>query len=90
MNWPETNCYVVGSLRPGWISIHVAYNHGHNNGGGFVEFRTEEIPKELRLPNTLLWIKFNGGACSGNILSIKAMSKEDALRYRPTIWKSDI
>ena len=47
---------VFGSLYPKTINIHVGYGYGLLDGGFFATFKTIDIPKDCRMPNTYLWI----------------------------------
>ena len=52
----KTRGRVVGSLKPGEISIHIAYGYGHNDGGGLRIFKRSEVPADCRIPNTYVWL----------------------------------
>ena len=58
---------VFGCLVPGELRVILHPGAGHVDGGVPMDLPTEEIPPDLRVPNTRLWIHFDG---SWNVLRV--------------------
>jgi hypothetical protein len=50
---------VFASLAPGSVRIHLLPGNGLVNGGAPRDIDIEIIPRELRVPNTLLWARLD-------------------------------
>ena len=52
---------VFASLRPGEIRLIIFPRYGLADGGVPYNVPTENIPRELRVPNTELWVQLDDG-----------------------------
>ncbi|MGK7895678.1 MAG: hypothetical protein AB4372_19205 [Xenococcus sp. (in: cyanobacteria)] len=43
---------VIASLRPGFLTVIVGYGYGHVDGGVIQDISTNNIPQDLRMPNS--------------------------------------
>ena len=69
---------IVGCLKAGEISIHVAYGHGMVDGGHSSPYSIALIPEDGRMPNTYVWMSFQNGA----LLSIQKMTPKEIASNR--------
>ncbi len=67
---------IFGSLYPNKIHIHVGFGTGMIDGGYLLMIDTKIIPKDCRMPNTLVWVFSK--EFGYNVVKIEKMSYSEA------------
>ncbi|QDT24787.1 hypothetical protein Enr10x_00790 [Gimesia panareensis] len=67
-NTIKTPAKVLASLRPGYLTVYFGYGQGLADGGIPHEVPIDDIPFDLRLPNSEFTLILD---CNGQILSVE-------------------